>query len=233
MRILALLPNTSFRVLEHALVGGYSVARETLDDNEFEELLPPLAHRHVPVLLFTSLTPAAARRIVSAAELGAHELVLRGEEHTGQLLAHKLASLYQPSAPAHLLSRAAPRLRRFPDSLQTAAVALFASGPLPRWVDELAQSSGFARRSVDRWMLRVGIQGASMLLDTARLARAWEPLVEEKRSTAVVSERCGYARPRLFVSHARRIIGIAPSEMAISLSRRDFSERLARALLRN
>jgi AraC-like DNA-binding protein len=202
-----------------------------ISEEDFEMILAPLTHGQVPVLLFTKLTPAAARRIVRAAELGAHELVLRGEEHVAQLLAHKLASLYRPSAPAHLLNRAAPHLRRLPDALQTTSVSLFASGPLPRWVDDLAEASGFARRSVDRWMERIGIDGASMLLDTARLARAWEPLVDEKRSVPAVSTRCGYARPRLFVAHARRIVGVPPLEIAAAMSRREFSERLAQALL--
>ncbi|HVT38047.1 MAG TPA: hypothetical protein VHE78_03315 [Gemmatimonadaceae bacterium] len=254
MRVLALLPNTSYRMLQSAGSSEHTLLRENnataaaaamrdracdvlvfdpgvISEEEFEMILAPLMHSRVPVLLFTKLTPSAARRIVRAAELGAHELVLRGEDNVAELLTHKLASLYGPSAPAHLLNRAAPHLRRLPDTLQTAAVSLFASGPLPRWVDDLAEASGLARRSVDRWMERIGIEGASMLLDTARLARVWEPLVEEKRSVAAVTARCGYARQRLLVAHARRIVGVPPSEIAAAMSRREFSERLARALL--
>jgi transcriptional regulator GlxA family with amidase domain len=80
-------------------------------------------------------------------------------------------------------------------------------------------------------MERIGIDGASMLLDTARLARVWEPLVDEKRSLATVTVRCGYARQRLLVAHARRIVGMPPTEIAAAMSRREFSERLAQALL--
>jgi AraC-like DNA-binding protein len=257
MRILALLPGASCRVLEHALVGGQLVAREpsaaataatvaavqnrecdvlvvdpgALSDELFQSLLPVLSHGRVPVLLFASLTPASARRVVRAAEVGVHELVVRGAEDAPQVIARKLASLYHPSAPAHLLNRAAPRFRRFPERLQVASVSLFGSGALPRWVNELAAASGCARRSVDRWMERVGIEGASTLLDTARLARVWEPLVEQRLAVAAVSALCGYERPRLFVAHTRRLVGAVPSEMAESMSRREFSERLAKVLL--
>ena len=257
MRILALLPSASCRALERAFPADQFVGREpatgavlaaiasvrdglcdvlvvdpgALSDDAFQTLLPLLSPTRVPVLLYTSLTPAAARRVVRAAELGVHELVLRDAEDAPQVLAQKLASLYQPSAPAQLLSRAAPRFRRFPEALQTTSVTLFGSGTLPRWVEELAEASGCARRSVDRWMERVGIDGAAMLLDTARLARVWEPLVERRLSTAEVARHCGYVRQRLFISHARRIVGVSPSEMAETLSRREFSERLAKALI--
>ena len=257
MRILALLPGASCRALERAVPGDQFVGREpataavlaaiaqvrdglcdvlvvdpgALSDDAFQALVPLLTPARVPVLLYTSLTPAAARRVVRAAELGVHELVLRDAEDAPQVLAQKLASLYQPSVPAQLLNRAAPRFRRFPEALQTASVTLFGSGPLPRWVNELAKASGCARRSVDRWMERVGIDGASMLLDTARLARVWEPLVERNLSTSAVSALCGYVRQRLFVSHARRILGVSPAEMGQALSRREFSERLAKALI--
>ena len=254
MRILALLPDTARNTLERAVGAGNSLALErrvtaavhavrtreydvlvldpgTLGDEEFARLYPVLKQTAVPVILFTTLTSASARRIVQAAELGAHELVLRDAEDAVMLLAHKFDSLVEPSAPALLLNRVAKRLHRFPDALQTASVALFGSGPLPRWVDGLAHASGFARRTVDRWMERAGIDGAATLLDAARLARVWEPAVEEQLSTVAIAVRCGYARPRLLVAHARRIVGVAPAEFREELTKEQFAERLARKLL--
>jgi AraC-like DNA-binding protein len=254
MRILALLPDTARNTVERAIGPGNVLVQErsvtavvqavrtreygvlvldpgTLGDEEFARLLPALKQTTVPVILFTALTSAGARRIVQAAEQGAHELVLRDAEDAVTLLAHKFNSLVVRSAPALLLNLVAKRFHRFPDALRTASVALFGSGPLPRWVDGLAHASGFARRTVDRWMERAGIDGAATLLDAARLARVWEPAVEEQLSIAAIAERCGYARPRLLVAHARRIVGVAPAEFREALTREQFAKRLARKLL--
>jgi transcriptional regulator GlxA family with amidase domain len=93
------------------------------------------------------------------------------------------------------------------------------------------RESGLARRTVDRWMHRGGISGAARLLDTARLARIWEPLVERGRSPQEVAELCGYARPRLLTAHTRRIAGVPPSELHQKFTRETFAARLADALL--
>jgi AraC-like DNA-binding protein len=251
MRILALLPAAARHAIErsvgttHALVhekkdhSPIETLRErkcdilvldpaVLDDEQYAELLPLL--NTVPVLLYASLTDVAAQRIVQAAELGAHELVIRGREDSADLLLHKLASLLAPSAPALLLSRAAQSFRRFPDPLRTVAVGLFGTGPLPRWVDEVSDATGLARRTVDRWMERAGIDGAATLLDAARMARVWEPVVERKLGLGEVCLECGYARPRLLASHARRIVGVLPAEFAAKFTRDRFADRLAGTL---
>jgi AraC-like DNA-binding protein len=253
MRILSLLPDNARSALARAIGPGHILALESnvesavqsvrqrqfdalvfdpgmLGDEEFSRLMPALRQKAVPVLLYTSLTPANARRIVEAAELGAHDLVLRDDEDAVTLLAHKLLSLVAPSAPALLLSRLAKSFHQFPDSLQTVSVGLFGSGPLPRWVDELAHASGFARRTVDRWMHRGGIDGAATLLDTARLARVWEPVVDQDLSTAAAAVQCGYSRTRLLVAHARRIVGVAPAEFREELTKEKFAERMAKRL---
>jgi len=254
MRILALLPDSSRTVAGRAVGPGSTLAFErsttaaahavrereldallvdpgALSDDEFARLHAVFRQTAVPVILLTTLTSASARRIVQAAELGAHELVIRGTEDDAVLLAHRLASLVQPSVPAILLNHVAKCLHRFPDRLRTVSVGLFGNGPLPRWVDDLAQRSGFARRTVDRWMERAGIDGAAMLLDAARLARVWEPATEGSLSNAAIAVQCGYVRPRLLVAHARRIVGVAPEEFRRTMTREKFAERLARRLL--
>jgi AraC-like DNA-binding protein len=254
MRILALIPDSARSTLERATGPMHDVALErsvtaavhavrsreydalVLDpgapgEDDFARLLPVLRQTKVPVILFTTLTSASAHRIVQAAELGAHELVLRDAEDAVTLLAHRFDALVEPSAPALLLSHVARRFLRFPDRLQIAAVALFGNGTLPRWVDGLAHASGVARRTVDRWMERAGIDGAATLLDAARLARVWEPAVDEHLSTAEIAERCGYARSRLLVAHARRMVGCSPAEFRDRLTTKQFAERLAKKLL--
>ncbi len=251
MRILALIPADARRTIENSIGTTHVLVREkkghspidtlrerkcdvlvldpvVFDDETYAEILPLLSS--MPVLLYTSLSHLTAQRIVLATELGAHDLLLSNREDSVELLLRKLDALLPPAAPALLLSRAAQSFRRFPDPLRTAAVGLFGTGPLPRWVDELSDATGLARRTVDRWMERTGIDGAAMLLDAARMARVWEPVVERQLSPRDVCVECGYARPRLLVSHSRRIIGVLPSDFAAKFTRERFVDRLTGAL---
>ena len=253
MRILALLPELPRRALENALGPKRHLSVEkdarlairalrqhqcdavvldpaVLSADDFEQMLEVLARCTVPVLLYTSLTADAARRVVRLAELGAHELIIRGVDDAPQLVAGKLTTLLSPSAPALLLNRAASRLRAFPEPLQTASVALFGNGPMPRWVNDLTRTTGLGRRTIDRWMERTGINGAASLLDTARMARVWELVVINGESPRAVAHRLGYRRLRLLVTHTRRLVDSSPSELGSRLTLNAFADHLATAL---
>jgi len=253
MKIFALVPDDSRATLERSLkglqkltdAGGVKATAAAiregrcdaivldpamLDSDEFESVLNAAHRNNVPLMLYTALSPVAARRIVQAVDGAVHELVLRGADDAPELLQRKLAALLAPSAPAILLSHAAAHFRAFPDRLQTVSVSLFGRTALPRWVNGLVKESGLARRTVDRWMHNGGIAGAARLLDTARLARIWEPLVERGVAEDEVARRYGYSRLRLLNAHSRRIAGVLPRELKARYTRETFGVRLATAL---
>jgi len=254
MRILAVVADASRRHLEQALLPSARVLPDrseaaalhalrtrgcdalVIDPTLFsadvyERLLAAVAASPVPVIVYAPLSGPCASRVLQIAELGPHEIILRGIDDDAELIKRKLASLLIPSVPSVLLSRAATHFRRFPEALQTASVELFGAGPLPRWVDELAARAQLGRRTVDRWMWRSGLSGASMLLDAARLARAWEPLAEHRKRPADVALALGYSRLRLLTSHTRRLTGVVPANLGRTISREEFTTRLARALI--
>ena len=256
MKLLALLTRDGRRALERAVGSAHTVSCENevravglswrqhrfdvlvldpgvLDEGGFEALLLQLKRHGIPVLLYATLSRSVARRIVRAGNGAAHELVLHGAEDEQLLLLRKLEGISRLSVPAMLFNLAAPRLGGLPDSLQASCVGLFSGGPLPRLVDDVARTAGLGRRTVDRWMRRAGIRGAAMLLDTVRLARVWEPLVELRLSPADVALRCGYGKSRLLTAHARRIVGMTPSGFGGKYTRDRFAERLANVLLRS
>jgi AraC-like DNA-binding protein len=253
MKILALLADDARQVLERSLTtaqkvskagGADSVAaalREkrcdaivldpgVLSAEEFETVLSAVNASGVPMLIYTTLSGLSARRIVHAVEDAAREVVLRGSDDAPEVLQRRLGALVAPTAPAILLSHAASRFRAFPERLQTVSVSLFGRASLPRWVNGLVKESGLARRTVDRWMHKGGISGAARLLDTARLARVWEPLVERNVAVEDVAVRCGYARMRLLTAHTRRIMGVDPTNLRNHYTRESFSARLSESL---
>lgn len=202
-----------------------------LEPEDFEIVMSAVNESGIPMLIYTALGPVTARRIVDAVDHTAREMVLRGADDVPDLLRRKLAALVAPSAPAILFSKVASHFRVFPERLQTASVGLFARHTLPRWVSGLVKETGLARRTVDRWMDRGGLFGASRLLDTIRFARVWEPLVERGMSVDQVLTQCGYPRLRLFTAHSRRLTDVAPAELRDAYTRETFGERLAEALL--
>ena len=254
MKILALVPDAARQLLERSLTGAQRLTKAggadavaswlrdgrcdalvldpgMLDSAEFTVVMDAVNASGVPMLLYTTLGPTVARRIVKAVEGGAHELVLRGADDVPEVLQRKLAALVAPSAQAILLSHAASHFRLFPDRLQTASVSLFGRSTLPRWVTGLVKETGLARRTVDRWMHKGGLRGAARLLDAARLARVWEPLVERGVPVEEVAALCGYARLRLLTAHTRRIAGFAPRELRNHFTRETFGRCLAEALI--
>jgi AraC-like DNA-binding protein len=253
MKILALLPDDAREVLERALTGAQSLSRAgnsesvaaslrerrcdalvldpgMLNAADFEQVLTALHASRIPMLIYTALGPVAAKRIVEAVDGAAHELVLRGSDDMPEIWRRCLAALVAPSAPAMLLSKAASHFRAFPAKLQTVSVSLFGRSTLPRWVNGIVKESGLARRTVDRWMHNGGISGAGRLLDAARLARVWEPLIERRLPVEQVALRCGYTQVRLLTAHSRRIVGVAPLELGERFTRQAFSRQLAEAL---
>jgi hypothetical protein len=255
MRVLAILPDDSYLALKRALGPRDAVGRFA----DMPALLRMLASTHAdaivvdpagldaegwarardllstqaPVLLYARLDQESVTRIVAASAIGAHEVLLRDLDDDPVAMRRKLESLLRPAAPSRVLSRLAGRLGELPPSLQGAAVPLFCAAPVPRWADDLARSARMSRRSVDRWMGHAGLSGTATLLDVARLARTWIPLVEQGVPAADVALNGGYRRLRMLALHTRRLVGASPSLMGREISEDQFVDRLVGHALRS
>jgi len=218
-------------VLQHRACDMVILDPEVFDDDDFATVLGLTAMAQVPVMLYCRLTPDVASRVVRFVADAPHELLVRGSEDEPALLRHTIDRLLEPSVPAIVFNRAAPRFARFPSQLQAATAALFANRAPPRWVNAFSESSHLGRRTIDRWMFRTGLAGTGKLLDVARLARVWGPLVDEAVPLRDVARLTGYAEQRLLISHARRLVGASPLEFGTGVTRQVFADRLSAALL--
>jgi hypothetical protein len=255
MRVLALLPDDSFAALKRALGATDVVARladvEALeramkgsrvdalvidpvgfDDGEWGRAQQILAMPLVPVLIYARLDQESVQRVVAASAVGVHEVLLRDLDDDPVALRRRLETLRKPPAPAQVLSRLAPRISALPPLLQRATLPLFCSAPIPRWADEMARVAHMSRRSVDRWMGNAGLAGTASVLDVARLARVWGPIVDEKIPAATVAARGGYKRLRLLALHTKRLVSASPASLDGELTQAEFVQRLTRFALR-
>ncbi len=249
MRILALLPDDSELALRRVLRPSDTLRRVLTADalaesartervdavvfdptmlavEEWAEARTLLEDVSIPVLLYAPLSTECAPRLVEASAVGVHELLLRGVDDDAVTVRRRLESLLHPEPPAAVLSQLAPQMVVLPARLQSVAVPLFCAAPIPRWVEELAHAAAMPRRSIDRWMARAEISGTATLLDVARLARAWSPIVDRRESAAEVAVRLGYGRIRILADHTDRIVGAAPSALGAGMSRGAFVARL-------
>jgi hypothetical protein len=255
MRVLAFLPDESFHALTRALGPSDAVARladlealgravssprvdaivvdpVSFSEKEWTQARQLLSVPHAPVLIYSRLDQASVQRVVAASAVGVHEVLLRELDDDPSALRRRLETLRRPPASAQLLSRLAPRIGALPPLLQGATLPLFCAAPVPRWADDLARTARMSRRSVDRWMGHAGLAGTATVLDVARLARIWSPIVVQKVPAAEVAVRGGYRRLRMLALHTRRIVGASPTLLESELSESEFVSRLARYAMR-
>ena len=210
-------------VIDPTVVGAVEWARARL----------VLQSARIPVLIYTSLDRASIQRVLSASAIGPHEVLFRHIDDDAAAMRRRLETLGRPAPPSRLLSMLAGRIERLPAVLQSATVPLFCSGPVPRWADVLARHANVPRRSVDRWMRRAGLAGTAALLDAARLARVWVPLVDGHDPQVDVAVHGGYRRVQMLAGHARRIVGVSPAHFGKKLTVDEFVDRLAGYVLRD
>lgn len=201
-------------------------------DDVFQELLCTLAIAGGELIYFTRLRPANADRAVAMASLRPVHVVLRGAENESLLLRNAILNSANRAIPASLLAAVAPRLAQLPAGLLARSVGVFGSGDIPRWVDGMRRGSGVGRRSVDRWMERAGLPSAAVVLDVARLARAWHLIVDDQIPVGEVTTRMGYRRVRTFNDHLRRYLNVTPSALGTQLKGGETLARLRAELLR-
>jgi AraC-like DNA-binding protein len=256
MRVLAFLPDDSLVALKRALSSADVIgalpdalaieraiaARRAdaivIDPNSFTSAewarvsaMPALAH--APVLFYARLDPASVQRVVEASGAGVHEVLLREIDDDAIAIRRRLETLRRPPAPVQVLSRIASRIIALPPALQGTILSLFCAAPVPRWADELARLSSMSRRSVDRWLEHAELAGTASVLDVARLARVWTPIVEQDIPAADVAARSGYRRLRMLALHARKIVGVSPTLFKQQISESAFVDRLTRHAVRS
>lgn len=256
MRIIALLPHDSTQALQRCMGASDTLMRASgplaltrmisartadavvIDPTEvgvveWSRVRLVLQSARIPVLVYTSLGPVSVQRVLSASAIGSYEVLFRHIDDDAAAMRRRLETLGTPAPPSRLLSMLAGRIERLPVVLQRETVPLFCAGPVPRWADVLARHAEVPRRSVDRWMQRAGLAGTAALLDAARLARVWVPLVEGHNAQVHVALHGGYRRVAMLSGHARRIVGVSPAHFGKKLTVNEFVDRLAAHVLRD
>jgi AraC-like DNA-binding protein len=203
-----------------------------LEPDELAPLLRLLAsHPAVPVIVYTSVSPAAMRVTVELARRGVHHVVFRGIDDAPGRFRALMQDLADAAWRSSLWPWVEERVARAPAPLERAVRELFTAPHRFGDVADLAGASGMTRRTVERWLTRVGIASPKLLVVSARVERAHHLMRSSSADVATVAQRLGYASPRLFARQVGLATGWAPTAFRYSVTNDELFTRLTEALV--
>ena len=199
-----------------------------------DELAPLLrllaSHPAVPVIVYTSVSPAAMRVTLELAQRGVHHVVFRGIDDAPSRFRALMQDLADSTWRSALFPWVAERVAHVPAPLERAVRELFNAPGQFADVTDLARAAGLTRRTVERWLTRVGIASPKLLVVSARVERAHYIMRSTNLDVSAVARRVGYASPRLFARQVALVTGWPPTAFRYTVTADDLVRRLVAAL---
>jgi AraC-like DNA-binding protein len=172
----------------------------------------------LPVLLYTTFTPALAPALLALGRQGVREVVFcRLDDHPDGLR----AALEREQARAcsqRLLDQIADAFAPLRSEIRWVLEAALRAPEDVQTVEQLATSAGVGRRTCERWFLRAGMPSPRHFLAAARILYAHRLLQDPGFTVEDVARRLGYSQVRTLQQHARLYLGLTAGEMRLSLT---------------
>jgi methylphosphotriester-DNA--protein-cysteine methyltransferase len=182
-----------------------------------------------PVVGYVAVTAAAIRATHALTKLGASDVLIRGMDDAPAALSAALRSVVASTAANRLLRVASEAMAALPTAVARGVEQAFEHPERFHSVSQLAHASASTRRSLDRWLARVGMAPARTLLACARAHAAFNLLATRHVRVGAAAVQLGYPSTRALsrelhalTGHAARSIGtvLAPEEMVTLLQNR-------------
>jgi len=141
-----------------------------LDDSDVSALLGAIAQFETRLILYSRLSPVAARRIVELASPSVAAIVLRGFDDQPAGLANIVERSFVGAPTVRVLQLLRERLLLLPAHAQSALVGVFSERGI-RSPKSLPSVAGISRRSLDRWLARSDLRPAGWFLRGADILR--------------------------------------------------------------
>lgn len=187
----------------------------------------------LPVVVYTSLTPETLKATVELARCGVHHVVLRGFDDEPARFRLLLERLQANRLSGIVMQGLGPHLEEAPQLLRRAVQRLFEAPHVFHGVEDLAFAAGMTRRNLDRWLERLDLASARMLILGARLTRAVFYMRDPGYLLDDITRKLGYSSPRLFARQVRAATGLTPTMLRESVEPEKFMEQLAALLCRH
>jgi len=186
----------------------------------------------LPVIGYVSVTACAMRSVQALVQLGACEIVIRGLDDSIDALASTVRRAVATCESARVVTAVGTPWHALPAPVATAIRMAFHRPEQLRSVTDLATAARTTRRSLDRWLARVGLSPARTVLSCARVNAAFHLLASGQVRVAEAALQVGYASSRSLTRELFAITGYPASAIPARLSRDELSTAIARRLQR-
>lgn len=204
-----------------------------LDDASLSEILGALTQIPLPIILYSTLTPQFAKRIVQFAKTTTTEVVLKGFDDDPHELRRLFAKVAPPHPPLDLgpLGEAIARLRPV---LRMNVQALFERSDSADCPNRLAADSGMTRRSLSRHLTKAGINSARLLVAGARILRVYSRVSDPRLPLREVAVMSGCSDLRSLDNQCYALVRKSAKDVRAELTREEFVRLFAQQVcLRN
>jgi AraC-like DNA-binding protein len=184
----------------------------------------------VQVVVYTYLTPSAMRMVVELAKHGLEHVVLHRFDDDPRRFGQLLGELPGHALSEQLLDRLNGTLGKMPAKVSGAVRRMMRAPRQYSAVDDLAASAGMTRRQLYRVLETAGFTSPRLLVQAARLVRAFAFLRDPGRLLEDVSAKLGYSEPRVLNRVMYEMVGSRPLDVRESMGPDEFVERVATRL---
>ena len=189
-------------------------------------------HPTLPIVVYSALTPEALKAAVELAKYGIHYVVLRGFDDEPRRFRDLIERLPAQRLTGIVLQGLSSRLAEGPPMLHRAVVRMFETPHAFQKVQDLAFAAGMTRRNLDRWLERLGLASARMLIFGARFTRALYYMRDPGYLLDDITQKLGYTNGRLFARQVRAATGLTPSMLRDHVEPEKLLEQLTAKLCR-
>jgi len=166
----------------------------------------------LPIIVYTSLAPAAIKAIVRLAKSGVEHVVLSRFDDEPQRFLELIETLPAFALGDRMLTELTEPLTHLPVVVVRAIDQLFRSPARFRNAQDLAIAAGMNLRTLYRNLEPAGIFSARSLVVSARLLRAYAYLLDPGRSIKDVAAKAGYSSPWQLSQQMREMIGLTAEQ---------------------
>lgn len=182
-------------------------------------------HPSLPIVLYTYLSPPMLRAVAELARYGVHQVVLHRFDDEPRRFLELLERQPGFAICDTLLERLGEPMSRLPTSLARAVERLFRS-PAQIHVSDLAHSAGMTVRMLYRKFEQAGLGSPRILVQSARLLRAYAYMRDPGLLLEDVSAKLRYQSPRALTKQMQGATGMTPTEVRSRLSAEEFVNTL-------
>jgi hypothetical protein len=187
----------------------------------------------VPILICIPMDPRAVRASLPFVRAGAVDYLFYGADETEDALTVALHRATSARLESRLLEALSPRFGHLPSRLRAGMRTLFDTRCALPSLDDIASAAQMTRRSMDRWLMRIGLAPGRRLLNAARLLRSYHALVRSTLGARAIARHVGVRTVDAWTRQITDVSGLSPAAIRDNPAVERLVQRILPRLIRD